>query len=227
MEELNEKGGLGEAATKETLGNSIMNTEGTGGGTVPEPRLNLYQKLVEIRKQVDYLQKTSKGYNYKYADETAILRSIRPKMDELGVFLEFQMMEPQLLTDKFVQVGFEFTWVDADDPSVKITKSMFLQTTVGDVQKLGGLCTYANRFFLYKWFNVPTSELDPDVYEQQTSGTLTAKQVSYLERLINGDLELRNRMLEWCNVDNYADIPQGRYQPILDTVKKHRENNNG
>lgn len=181
-------------------------------------KLNLYQKLIEIRKHVDYIQKSSKGYNYSYADDTAILSVIRPVMDDLGVVLEFEMMEPTQINEKFCQVGFIFTWVNAENPSEQIEKKMYLQDVCGDVKKLGGLCTYANRFFLYKYFNVPTSELDPDKHHQQTSGRINVDQLAYIEKEINGNTELRTRMLSWAQAKDFSELRADQFETIKKSI---------
>jgi len=184
-----------------------------------EKKLNLYQKLVEVRKSVDYIQKSSKGYNFHYASEDAILSVIRPVMDELGVFLEFEMLEPMQLNDKICQIGFIFTWVNADCPEERIEKKMYLQTVVGDVQKFGGTMTYANRFFLYKYFNVPTGEMDPDA----RNGRITVDQLAHLEREINGDTELREKMLSWCQANDFSQIQPQQLPTIMQTIAKHKQ----
>jgi hypothetical protein len=191
-----------------------------------EKQLNLHQKLVQIRREVEYIQKNTKGYNFKYADEDSILSAIRPKMDELNVILEFEMLEPKPINDKVCQVGFVFTWVNADQPSDKMKKSMYLQGPIGDVQKMGGLCTYANRFFLYKFFNVPTGDLDPDVRH----GRITVDQLAHLEKEINGDIELRQKMLDWSQASDFSQIQPHQLPTILRTVAEHKKNkkeNNG
>lgn len=183
-----------------------------------EKKLNIYQKLVEVRKNVEYVQKSSKGYNFSYANEDAILSAIRPVMDELGLVLEFEMLEPQQVNEKICQVGFVFTWVNAENPEERIEKKMYLQSPVGDVQKMGGLCTYSTRFFLYKYFNVPTGEMDPDA----RGGKINVQQLAHIEKEINGDLELRNRMLRWAQASDFSQIQAHQYETILKSVEHHK-----
>ena len=49
--------------------------------------MNIYQKLIEVRKLVDFLVKDEQGYQYKYVSGSSLLNTIRPKMDELGLLL--------------------------------------------------------------------------------------------------------------------------------------------
>ena len=57
--------------------------------------MNLKQKLVEIRKSVEYLQKTERGnQGAMYVDPAVILQKIRSGMDKYGVLLYPEMSEP-------------------------------------------------------------------------------------------------------------------------------------
>jgi hypothetical protein len=47
--------------------------------------LNIYQKLVEVRKSVPYLKKEAEGKQYNYTGSSQVLASVRNKMDELGL----------------------------------------------------------------------------------------------------------------------------------------------
>lgn len=138
--------------------------------------LNLYQKLVQVRKQVPYIQKTGEGYGYSYATEYDILSKIREKMDELNVFLEIDMVSLENIDvceikNKVVhnipgvKATFEFMWINADNPTENIKKKLIVQDSESGISTVGGLMTYANRYFLYKFFSVATDKMDPDSIE--------------------------------------------------------------
>ena len=65
-----------------------------------EEKLTIAQALVEVRKEVTYLEKTAQSHKYKYVDETSILAAIRPRMDELGI-----LIVPNILEHGTVQAG--------------------------------------------------------------------------------------------------------------------------
>lgn len=136
--------------------------------------MNLKQKLIEIRKQVAYLQKDAKAYNYKYVKEDAILFAIKDKMDELGVLLEPHVRNHDLkefsyltksgntVTESIVKGDMVFVWVDADsDETREINWALYGQKQDAS-QALGSGLTYCNRYFLLKYFQIATSEDDPD-----------------------------------------------------------------
>ena len=49
--------------------------------------MNLFQKLVEIRKEVKSFNKDTKGFGYTYVSGSQAISKIREKMDELNVLL--------------------------------------------------------------------------------------------------------------------------------------------
>lgn len=175
--------------------------------------LNIYQKLIEVRKRVTYLQKDASGYNYKYADEDSILSAIRPEIDRLALFLEFEMSELTPVNDKIVQATFVFTWVNAEKPDERIEKRLSLQCPLGDTQKIGGLCTYANRYFLYKFFNVPTGELGPD-----SRTTISRDQLNVIETLINGYDDIRKLMI--TRLGDLSKLTVDRFEPTVQWIER-------
>jgi hypothetical protein len=209
--------------------------------------MNLYQKLVEIRKQVKYAQKSSKGYDFQYANESQILGSIRPKMDELNVFLETEIVslesiECEMLGTRTnpgnkkvlgVRATFKFTWVNADNPSEKSEKTMVLQDSESDVQTVGGLMTYANRYFLYKSFSVPTDKEDPDAFENSKkrfakkedsqpalSEKLTVDEVRQIEEYVGPNKELTDKILKGYKVTSLSEIKKENFVPLIRTLEK-------
>ncbi|XBO86339.1 ERF family protein [Bacillus licheniformis] len=49
--------------------------------------MNIYQKLVEVRKVVPYLKKSNQGHQYNYTGSSQVVGAIREKIDELGLLL--------------------------------------------------------------------------------------------------------------------------------------------
>ena len=49
--------------------------------------MNIYEKLVEIKKDIKGFNKDTKSFGYEYVSGSQILRAVRGKMNELGVLL--------------------------------------------------------------------------------------------------------------------------------------------
>jgi hypothetical protein len=136
--------------------------------------MNLKQKIIEIRKEVSFLQKKTEGYNYKYVTEDQVLFAIKDKMDSLGVLLipsvtshhvkahTYKNSYQKEVTENIVVGDMIFTWLDADsDEVLEVPFALYGQQ--GDAsQAFGSGLTYSNRYFLLKFFQVATNESDPD-----------------------------------------------------------------
>lgn len=164
-----------------------------------EKKLNLHQKIVQIRSAVLYLQKEAQGYKYSYATEGAIFEKIRPVMDKLNVILEIEM--PEISFDgSFVRAKVIFTWVDADLPTDRIEKTMIMVEAIKDfdIKKCGGILTYATKYFLFKFLNIETGN-DPDEVQGMTDD-----QVAELEALGEKNPAIKKNILDAYKAPNFS-----------------------
>ena len=138
--------------------------------------MNLLQKLVEIQKEVRGVAKDSsagQGFaSYPYVSGTKMLNHIRPRMDNLGILLVPQVdsIENERIdyqtksggkSELLTKVMMTFTWIDAESGETLPVK--FGANGMNNWDKgLGSALTYAERYFLLKFFHVPTDEDDVD-----------------------------------------------------------------
>lgn len=142
--------------------------------------MNIYQKLAEIRRAVDIVQKDESGYGYKYVSEAQLLPIITGKMDELGLTL-FPGIVPgtisvtpysytkgsgqktQTVNQFIIKAESYYTWVNNDDPSEQIKVPWAIIGNQSDSsQAFGSALTYGERYFLLKFFQSATVDDDPD-----------------------------------------------------------------
>jgi hypothetical protein len=152
--------------------------------------MNIYKKLLEVKKKVPYLQKDRKkgdGLMYSYVTPGAVLSTLNPLLNEAGIFLKTEIIKATtsriFAKKKSIDVYMEkkekvmidvhetqfdldlkFTWIDTEDG--ERDECFFSATGVnGDDKGLGSALTYAERYFLLKTFNIPTDEDDPDNFQ--------------------------------------------------------------
>ena len=135
---------------------------------------NIYQKLVAVRKQVTGVNKdaqTQSAGRFKYVSSNNILSELRPLMDEQGLLLECRVLSHNLLdkwrgasgqNEHMTELEVEFVWVNADKPEEKIVCPFYGQGLDTGEKGVGKALTYAEKYFLLKFFNIPTDEDDPD-----------------------------------------------------------------
>ena len=141
-------------------------------------KLNLCQKLIEIRKCIPYLKKDTKGYNYTYVSGSSILSQIQDKMNELGILLVPSVTGKNLHIDHYestnskgvtstkevriVEAHMIMAWVDAESGDRMEVPWLLFGEQDEASKAFGSGLTYSERYFLLKFFNVPTDDDDPD-----------------------------------------------------------------
>ncbi|MCG1422092.1 ERF family protein [Staphylococcus epidermidis] len=141
---------------------------------MPE-KLNIYQKIAEVKASIEGFQKDAKGYNYDYVEGSQILYKMRPKMEEHGLLMfpsveEFQHVETKNnkgKTEHIVILKIIYNFVDSvTKDKIEINFAAFGQQQ--DVaQAYGTALTYAERYFILKLLNIPTDEDDPDAKQKK------------------------------------------------------------
>ena len=150
-----------------------------------ETVLNLVQKLAKIREMIEVLRKNKSGFNYKYVTEDEILARVAAGMKKYNVSLKPSVVPGTLASspihyqktkksksgdpivedvyETLVQADLVFTWIDCDNQEDKMEVTWALIGQQADAaQAFGSALTYANRYFLLKFFQVATPDDDPD-----------------------------------------------------------------
>jgi len=134
---------------------------------------NIYEKLLEVRKACPYLRKEHKGYQFKYVSSSQILGALRQAMDEQGLLLIPQIAhhvfwkKGEGSKEHLTELSMTFTWVNAENPEEKIICPWYAQGIDPGEKGVGKALTYAEKYFLLKFFNIPTDEDDPDAFQEK------------------------------------------------------------
>lgn len=201
-----------------------------------ETKLNLRQKLVEIRKTIEFLQKTEKGERGKYVDVAVLLHKVREGMNEYGVLLSpsitnavTHLEEAPTKNDKsnkdfMVDLFMAYTWHDADSDETIIVPWFATGTHMKDPSMaFGGALTYSERYFMMKYFQIPTSEDDPERFEQKTTEFITQAQVLELQNMVNGkgfpvDATLQAFANKRMNIQNIWALPADKFEEAKELI---------
>jgi len=147
--------------------------------------MKLYEKLLKIQVHVLGLSKDKKSHNFEYVTGTKLLSHIKPKMNELGIILKQEVLsidnERQDYKTKYGEkseilskVMMRFTWIDCE--TGEKDENLFGANGQNDWEKgLGSALTYAERYFLLKFFHISTDEDDIDNPDRKTSKPIEAK----------------------------------------------------
>jgi hypothetical protein len=140
--------------------------------TKKESTMNLFQKLLEIQKRVVGLGKDSKSFGYQYVSGSKVLEHIKPLMNEFGIILKQEVLDIEntrqdyttkngLKSEILTKATMRFTWIDCE--TGEKDENYFAANGQNDWEKgLGSALTYAERYFLLKYFHISTDEDDID-----------------------------------------------------------------
>ena len=136
-------------------------------------KLNLYQKLHRVQSQVIGLGKDTQGNNFKYVSGTKVIDAIKPIMNEIGLLLKTEVLSIDNQRNDYAtksnpnksevlsKVMMKFTWIDVE--TGEKDECLWGANGQNDWDKgVGSAMTYAERYFLLKYFHIATDEDDID-----------------------------------------------------------------
>lgn len=226
--------------------------------------LNLYQKFAKIRNMVGAVKKNKEGYGYFYADEEALLPAITAGMDKyhlslfpgtVGGTTEAQLVQytktktykdkqtkevtvyDEKVNEYLVKSDMVFTWVNNDNPEETLQVPWSLVGCQSDAsQAFGSGLTYSNRYFLLKFFNVATTNDDPDKFRSKQLAALAEEDriatdgiLDEVDRIVLGVLktnpgakaEIIKCVKKVAGVSDYFEITKPSVAAdVLDAIKE-------
>lgn len=143
--------------------------------------MNIYEKLLKIKESVDYLKKAQKGQQYDFVSSSQVIAALRAKMNEEKLLLVPDVEDAKFSSiiektsskgnptvDLLTEIFITFKWVNAENPEETLTIKWYGQGVDTSGEKgVGKAYTYAEKYFLLKFFNIPTDKDDPDLFGQK------------------------------------------------------------
>lgn len=129
------------------------------------------------------LGKDKSSFNFKYVTGDKVLGEIKPLMNNLGLILKQEVLSIENTRQDYAtkngskseilsKVMMRFTWIDTE--TGERDENLFGANGQNDFEKgLGSALTYAERYFLLKYFHIATDEDDIDNDQRQTSEPVT------------------------------------------------------
>jgi hypothetical protein len=148
--------------------------------------MKIYEKLLTIQKRINGLGKDKATYNYKYVTGDKLLGEIKPMMNDLGLLLKQEVLSIENTRQDYStakgskseilsKIMMKFTWIDVE--SGEKDENLFGANGQNDWDKgVGSALTYAERYFLLKYFHIATDEDDIDNDQRKTSAPVPLKE---------------------------------------------------
>ena len=216
-------------------------------------KLNLFQKIADVKANIDGFTKDTKGYNYKYVSGSQILHKIRNKMIENNLLLvpktseeNYQQVQVtrfnqkakrEVTTSEFVvEMKLTYVWINADNPEERLEVPFYSVGQQDDVSKAHGTgLTYAERYFLMKFFNIPTDEDDADAKQKRETYAPKAKP-EHIKNLkekiaqaveIGGDDASEQKVMQWLRISDYDTVTEAQINPMIKRLNELIESKRG
>jgi hypothetical protein len=186
--------------------------------------MSIYKKLLKIQGEVKGLSKDKKSHNFEYVTGNKLLSFIKPLMDEQGLLLKQEILsinnERQDYKTKYGEkseilskVMMRFTWIDTETGDKD--ENLFGANGQNDWDKgVGSALTYAERYFLLKYFHISTDEDDIDNPELKKTPPIKPQEPTDDKKWLNENTK------DWVNIE--LKITEGKITNINEVLKYYK-----
>lgn len=220
--------------------------------------MTIFEKLLQIQIAVDALVKDGENTSdrYKYVSSDQVLNTVRPKMNELKLLLipstktgrVHEGITKSGTTRYLTEIEKVFIWIDCETSEQYAVPFYAQGVDLAGEKGVGKAETYAEKYFLMKFFHIGTSKDDPDndgktgSGEKQIKGTQAQKETldfqrkalsQMLNELCGGDAEkvkaavvayTKNDAKNYSGVDAVENISPAAVPVVYAKVKaKYKE----
>ena len=136
-----------------------------------EEKLNIHQKMLEVMKSIERLQKdTGVEYNgrtqYKALSEEKVTSTVRQKFVELGIVV-YPYEQEVIKEGNITTTNTKYRMVNVEDPMDYVDLASSGQGADTQDKGVGKAMTYSYKYMLLRTFAIPTGE-DPDKIHSDT-----------------------------------------------------------
>ncbi|WP_372938659.1 ERF family protein [Seonamhaeicola sp.] len=199
--------------------------------------MEIYKKLLKLQQAVKGLAKDKKGNNYTYVTGNKLLSFIKPLMDEnhlilkqevlsidnermdykTGIGTQYEKPKSEILT----KVMMRFTWIDCE--TGEKDENLFGANGQNEWEKgLGSALTYAERYFILKYFHIATDEDDIDNPDRKPEETPDVKHLVNNAKTPSTPIDidrLKTRLESCSNLESLASTYKG-FTPLEQKATK-------
>jgi len=197
-------------------------------------RLNLRQKLAEVRRRIGYVQKRghNERFNYSYVTAADIAGSVRDILAELGVVviprledISYESAVGRGEATRMARVVMAYTFADVDSGEEIIAKVAGQGLDPGDKAPYKAM-TGALKYVLLQSFLLGTGDDPEDERGDGRSATpnsdrpITVEQVRELEKLIEDTNTELERVLAYYKVASLGEMTEPTYQRAVEVLNR-------
>ena len=196
---------------------------------------NIHQRINEAKHSMEGFIKDSKGYQYNYVSGSQVLHKLNPELYKHGINITFKTSDAKYeavnvvvkgkeKTEYIVSLNVHYTITNTDRIEEKIESTIFAIGQQDDPSKaLGTALTYSERYFLMKFFGLPTDEDDADARQKREVYAAKAKP-EHIKDLkekiaqaveIGGDDASEQKVMQWLKISDYDNVTEAQINPMI------------
>jgi len=145
--------------------------------------LNIYQRLNEVRKLIEYIKKDALVQGYKAVSHDMVTSEVRDHLISQGVIIVPRLMKSAMIdTGTATKSGnawlryeawYEIDFVNMDKPEDKVTMPIESHALDTGDKATGKACSYATKYAILKIFNIESG--DDEESRQESKPTVKFK----------------------------------------------------
>ena len=208
---------------------------------------NIHQRINEAKHSMEGFIKDSKGYQYNYVSGSQVLHKLNPELYKHGINITFKTSDAKYeavnvvvkgkeKTEYIVSLNVHYTITNTDRIEEKIESTIFAIGQQDDPSKaLGTALTYSERYFLMKFFGLPTDEDDADARQKREVYAAKAKP-EHIKNLkekiaqaveIGGDDASEQKVMQWLRITDYDTVTEAQINPMIKRLNELIESKRG
>ena len=200
--------------------------------------MGIYSKLLKVQEQVKGLgkdKKTGQGnYGYEYVTGSKLLEHIKPILNQEKLILkqEITSVEKERIdyktkngekSEMLFSVWQKFTWIDTE--TGEKDENSFFASGMNDWEKgLGSALTYAERYFLLKYFHISTDEDDIDNDDRKPKTEELAINQIQIDSIVDLMEKTKSNLSKFLDYFKVKEISEMTAKQAVEAIKMLEKN---
>jgi hypothetical protein len=150
-------------------------------------------------------------------------------MDEHGLLLVPRVVKNKISphttkngnAEYFTELEMQFTWINSEKPDEQIVCDWYGQGLDSGEKGVGKAMTYAEKYFLLKFFNIATDKDDPDAFceKHKKAELINEEQANTIDSMLKDNSINKDIFLKWAKVECVGDILTTNYAKSVEAIK--------
>ena len=167
--------------------------------------LNIYQRINQVMKKVDYVKKDLKVQGYSAVSHDSVTATVRKHMVEAGIVLTVSQdsavfdEREQGSKMRLYHGGYNVSFVNMDKPEDKITVHVDSMAYDNGDKAPGKANSYATKYALLKVFMIETGDAEESRTSDPNQELISSTELLELQTLINQAGKTPDYLIEYLN----------------------------